>query len=140
MRRRIRREGEAVQLGGVAQHVAHRAGLDAGKALVSIDRQHAIEVLRAVDDERDVHALPAKRGAAAAREDGHAVFPAQRRRGDDVLGAARQQHADGDLAVIRGVGGVRRPRAGIEAHLTRNDAAQRRFESLNDYHLWHFVI
>ena len=135
MRRGVGREGERVALGRVAQRVAHGAGLDAREARGGIERDDAVQVLRAVDDERDVHALAALRGAAAARQDRHAVLARERHRGDDVLHRAGEDDADRHLAIVRGVGGVRGARALVEAHFAGERGAQARFESLRIDHL-----
>lgn len=56
--------------------------------------------------------------------------PADGDGGHDVVGVARSHDADRHLAVVRGVAGVQRLRAGVEEHITANGAAQRAGELL----------
>jgi len=62
------------------------------------------------------------------------VRAAERDRCDDILGAARQNHADRHLPIVRSVGRVRCTRRIIEANLARNRGAERYAESFNRYH------
>src|SRR5215213_8441177 len=132
--RRIGAEGEAVGLGRLAQAVAHHAGLDAREARRRVERDDAVEVLRAVDDHGNVHRLAVERGAAAARQDGRAVLAAHRDRGLDVGRAAGQHDVDRHLPIVRRIGRIRGARTGVEAYFARHYSAQRRLESLNLYH------
>jgi hypothetical protein len=135
MRGRVRREGEAVLLCRLAQPVADGARLDAAEARLRVDCKHALQVFRAVDDHRGVHALPALRGAPAACQERRAVRAASSHRRFDVGDALRQHHADRHLTVIRCVSGVRSACAAVEAHLAGEACAQRRLESLKTDHL-----
>jgi hypothetical protein len=116
VRGRIGREGEAVAARGVPQVVEHAAGLDARGLRCRVDLEHAVHVLREIEQHGDVARLPAKARAAAAREHGRVVAAADLERAHDVFLAAREHDADGDLAVVRRIGRVQRAAAGIEAH------------------------
>ncbi len=122
--RRIRAEGQRMFLRGVAQRVADRAGLDTRGFCRRIDFEHAVQVFRGVDDHGDVDALAVLRSAAAAGQDRRAELAADIDCFDDVPDAARQYHADGNLAVIRGVGGIGRPRGGVETDFAGDAALQ----------------
>ena len=108
--------------GGIAQRIADRAGLDHRGAVGRVDGQHPVQVFAGVDDHGDVDALAVLRRAAAARQDGHAVFAADVQRGVDVFDAARDLHADRNLAVVGGVRRVEGARAGIKTDFA-GDAA-----------------
>ena len=110
-------EGQAVLRGFRAQVVEDAAGFDAGEAALGIDRDHAVEVLGEVDHDGGVAALAGEARAAAARQKRRIVTPADLHRLDDVLPRLRDDHPDRDLAVVRGVGGVERAAAVIEADL-----------------------
>ena len=135
MGRGIGREGERMALGRLAQRVAYHPRLHARKARGGVERDHAVKVFRAIDDERHVDALAALRRAAAPRQDRHAVLAGERDRGHDVLDAARQHHADRDLPVVGSVGGIGRARPRIEAHFAGDRLSQARFESLKIDHV-----
>ena len=124
VRGRVGAEGELVHLGGIAQRVADRPGLDQRGARNFIHRQHAIEVLGTVDDHGNIDALAVLRSAAAAREQGHAVPAAHRNRRFDVGDRTRQHHAYGHLAVIRGVGGIHRTHGLVKTHFPGYGRAQ----------------
>ena len=112
----------------VAQRIAHHAGLDARAPRLRVDRQHLVEVLRAVDHHRHVDRLAVERGGAAAREHRNVVGRAKAQGLDDVLDAARQHDADRHLPVVRGVR-RRRRRACLcrsALRLLGRDAAQHR--------------
>ena len=93
-----------------------RARLDPGQPPLGVDLEDAVEVLREVDHDGDVAALAGEAGAAAARRSGapcRGRLPPSRH----VLHASRDDDADRDLAVVRGVGGVERAAAVVEADL-----------------------
>ena len=58
---------EAVRLELAVQFVEHDARLDHAAAAGGVDLDQAVEIFRAVDDQREIDRLPALRGAAAAR-------------------------------------------------------------------------
>jgi hypothetical protein len=60
--------------------VEHDPRLDDAGSCLDIDTQQMVAVLRPIDDDRGVRALPGEAGASAAREDRHVVLPADRDR------------------------------------------------------------
>jgi hypothetical protein len=52
------------------------------------------------------------------------VFAAGGDRGQDIVGVARDDDTDRNLAVVGGIGRVKGAAAGIESHLASNLAAQ----------------
>src|SRR5205823_3279933 len=83
-----------------------------------------VEVLRHVDDDGGIAALAGQARASAAPEHGNAVAAAHGQRLQDVVDRPRQHHPDRDLAIIGGVGGVKRSAAVVEAHLARGLPAE----------------
>ena len=108
--------------------IEDHAGVDPGQLALSIQIEDAVQVLRMVDDHRDVAALPGEARAAAAGEDGGAVLPTQRHGLDHVFHGSRDDHADRDLPVTGGVGRIQGAGSGIEAHLALDAGRQFRFE------------
>src|SRR4029077_1880651 len=112
---RIRREGEVVLLGGVAEMVEDHAGLNAGKLAGGIDFEDLREVLGEIHHHGGVAALAGERRASTAGKNGSTVFAAGGERRDDIVVAARDHDADGDLAIAGAVGGVEGAAAAVEA-------------------------
>src|SRR6185503_21058272 len=103
-------------LGGVAQLVEHDTGLDARAVRERIEVDDAVQVFRAIHDDRDVAALPGETRAATAWQHGYVMAPARRDGRDDVVDGARDDHPDRHLTVVRRVGGIERAAPRIEAH------------------------
>ena len=97
------------------QRVEDDAGLNTGELMFGIDLEDLVHVLGEIEDDGDVAALSGETGSSAAREDGSAVFSAQGDGGDDVCFVAGDDQADGDLAVVRRVGGVHGAASAVEA-------------------------
>ncbi len=98
---RIGTEREVALIGGVSEIVENDPWLHACSGRCGVDAEDPIEVLRRVDDDRDVATLAGDARAAAARQHGRAVIAADTNRVDDVLDGTRNHHPDGDLPVIR---------------------------------------
>ena len=81
-------------------------------------------VLREIEDDGDVAALSGERGAAAAAEHGRAELAAECNCGEDVFGIARENYADGDLAVVGAVGRVESAGAVVESNVSCQSAAK----------------
>ncbi len=113
-------EGQLKLFRRLAYTVEHDAGLDAHGAGDGIDRVHVVHVLREVEDDGGVAGLAGDRGAASAREDGRVEAAADGDRGDDIVLVARDDEADGDVAIVRGVGGVGGFGGSVEADLAAN--------------------
>jgi hypothetical protein len=128
VRRRIGSERQVMRLGRIAQRVEHAAWLHVRALLLGVERDDAVEILRAIDDDGDVAALSGEAGAGAAREHRRTLRAARGDRRDDVLDRARHDDADRHLAVERAVGRVERAAAAVEAHFRRGVATQLRGE------------
>ncbi len=115
--RRVGPEGEVMDLGCVAQLVEHDAGADPCGASIGVEVDQRIVVLRMVEDDRHVAGLAGQARAAAAGHDRDVVGPAHLDRRDHVVGITGHDHADRHLAVVRGIGAVRRTAAGVEPDL-----------------------
>jgi hypothetical protein len=126
--RRIGTERQPVCFGLAPQRVEDDSGLDASRSRTWVQVQNLVHVLREVEHDGDVAALSRQAGSGTPWEHGSAVRPAHRDRGHHILGIARHDEADWHLPVIRAVGGVDGPTAGIEAHLAPHGLRQRRFE------------
>ena len=125
VRGRVGTEREAVFLGRVAEVVEHDPGLDARELPGRVHLQDLVHVLREIEDDGDVAALAGEARAGAAGEDRRAELARQLDRRVDVVDGPREDHADRHLAVVRGVGGVERARAVVEADLAANVVPQR---------------
>ena len=128
VRRRIGSERQLMRFGGVAQRIEHHAGLHAREPADRIDLEDPVHVLREVEHHRDVAALAGEAGAGAPRQDRRVELPARRHRRDHIVGIARNDETDGNLTVVRAVGGVQRAAAAIEAHLAADHPLQLPFE------------
>jgi hypothetical protein len=113
-------EGEVIFFGGVAECIEDNAGLHAGDAAGGINLEDSRHVSRKIQHDGDVAALAGERGAAAAAEDGGSEFPAGGDCGEDVIGIAGENDADGNLTVVGGVGRVEGAAAGVEADVASN--------------------
>jgi hypothetical protein len=90
-----------VLLGLLAEPVEHDAGLDAREPTLRVDLEHAVQVLREVDDDGDVDRLAGEARAAAARGDRRLMVTAGLHRRDDVVDRPREDDADRHLAIVR---------------------------------------
>ncbi len=80
VRRRIGPEGEIVLLRSCPRRsIEHDTRLDARSLRHGVDLEDPVQVLREVDDHRDVAALAGEAGAAAAREHRRTVLAGRRR-------------------------------------------------------------
>jgi hypothetical protein len=100
------------------------AGLDAGDAAVGINFEDASHVLGKIEDHGYVAALSGERGTTTAAEYRSAEFAAGGDCCEDVIGVAGDDDADGDLAVVGGVGCVEGPAAGVEADFPSDAGAE----------------
>jgi hypothetical protein len=117
-----------VLLGGSAQIIKHDAGFDAGNAADRIDFENTRHVLRKIEHDRRVAALSGERRAASASEQRGVVVAAQGHGSENVFFIARNYDADGNLAIVRSVGGIEGAASGIEANLSAKVAAKRGFK------------
>ena len=108
-------------LSAQVQIVEHAPRLDARPALAGVDFEHAIEVLRAVENDTRPDRLAGLRRAAAPRRDRHAELGAHPHGGHHVVRRrGKRDHERHDL-VDAGVGRVERPAEAIEPHVVRAD-------------------
>jgi hypothetical protein len=126
--RRIGTERQLKGFGSSAQRIEHDARLDARKSAARVHVEDRIHVLAEVEDDGDVAALAGKAGPGAARENRRLVRPTRRDGGRHIGGVARNDEADRNLAVVRGVGCIKRTAAAIEPHFAANRALQIAFE------------
>ena len=128
VRRRIRPEREVMALRRDPQRVEDDARLNAREPLPgSISRIRFMYFVKSKHD-RDVAALAGEARAGAARQHRRAELPAGGHRRDHVVGVARNDEADRNLAVVRAVGGVQRAAAAVEADFAADRSLQFGFE------------
>ncbi len=113
---------------GVAQRIEDDARLDAREPPGGIDLEDPVHVLREVEHDRDVAALAGEAGAGAARQHRRAEAAARGHRRDHIVCIAGNDEPDGNLPVVRAVGGVERAAPAIEAHLAAHDPLQLQLE------------
>ena len=117
---RVGRKGQLDGFRLVAQRVEHHARLHAGESSLRVELEDPIHVLGEIEHHGDIAALAGQAGACSARQNRGAVFAAGRHGSHHVVGIARHDQADGNLAVVRSVGGVHRAAATIETDFALN--------------------
>ncbi len=117
-------EREAVRFRGGLQCVEHDARFHCGQFARGVDLEDPVEVPGEVQDQPGAAGVARDAGSRAPPGDRHAVFAGHGERGGHVVGVPRMHHAQRDLPVVRGVGGVQRAGAGVEARPSFEDAAQ----------------
>jgi hypothetical protein len=68
--------------------------------------------------------LSGERRASAAAEDGRVEFATECKCGEDVVGVAGHNYADGDLAVVGSVGRIEGAGAVVESNVSCQSAAK----------------
>ncbi len=121
--RRVRAEGEMVVLGRVAQMIENDARLNTRQSFLRINRENSIHILREVQHDRDIAALPREARAAASREQRDSTKPASCHRCDYVGFILWQHHADRNLPVAGGISRVEGPASFLKAYLAMNSFA-----------------
>ncbi len=106
VRGRLRPELELVTRELAVEFVQDDAGFDDAGAGLGVDGDEGVAVLRPVDDDGGVGGLAGQAGAAAAGEDGGAEAGADLDDAGAGLDGAGDDDAEGDLTVVRTVGGV----------------------------------
>ena len=91
---------------------------------VGIDFENPRHVFGKIEDDGDVAALSGERRAGAAAEQRSAELAAECDRGLNIVGIAREHDADGNLAVVRAVGGVESAGAAVETDFAFDRSAQ----------------
>src|SRR3546814_3002124 len=77
VRRGIGAEGQVMTLGLAAQRVENAARLDASPVRLRVDIEHAVQILRHVQDNGNVAALAGQARAAASRQERGLVAPTE---------------------------------------------------------------
>ena len=90
----------------------------------TINLEHAVHVLREIDDHRHVAALTGQARSTATACDGRAEFAAKFNRGYDIILIARNDDTNWDLAVVGTVCGIKCARAVIEARFAMKRARE----------------
>ncbi len=121
---RIGAEREPVLAGRPPEVVEIAPRLDHRELRGGVDRADAVEVFREVDDDGDVRALAREARAATATRDRDPAAVTCGDRRDHVVDGAGHDDADRDLAVVGGVGRVRRAAPVVEAHLAGDRPVQ----------------
>jgi hypothetical protein len=124
----IGRKGKAVPFGGGAKLIEDDSGLDASQAARGIDFEDRRHVFGEIEDDSRVAALSGERRAAAAGEQRSAMVATKCDRRADIFLIARNYNANGDLTIIRAVGGVESPASGVKADFSAEMAAERGFK------------
>ena len=103
MCRRIRREGEAVLFGGIAQLIVNQPGFDRCVPFLRVQLKQAVEVLGEIQHNRDIAGLPSEaRSSTAPQPIGDTVLAeGTRNRLNDIVDRARNDSANGDLTIVR---------------------------------------
>jgi len=102
--------------------------LDSRATSLDIDRDHLVEMLAAIDDQRPRQGLPALRGAGTARQYRHSLLAGDRDRRSGVFAAPRHDHPQRLDLVDRGIGRIAPAAESVEQHLAADFTAQARFE------------
>ena len=119
---------EVMEFGGLAKAVEDDARLDACKLCGWIDGGEGVHVTGIVEDHGHVGALAGQAGSSAARQHGGACGTAGSQGGFDVGGIAGQDDADGELAVVGGIGSVEGAGAEVELDVAAEGGLKQRFE------------
>ena len=114
-RRDVGREAEPVLAKRRVQLVQHDTGLDPCPAPGRIHFEHAVEVLRRVDDDAAADGLTGLRRTAASHRQGAAVLRADRHGPHDVVARLHDHDAERLDLVDAGVGRIQRARDPVEA-------------------------
>jgi len=120
---RVRREGQMMFLGSVAEAVEKHSGLHPGRAPLKIDFHDVAHVASEIEHQGDVATLSGERGSTAAAQQRSAILAGERDGGDDVIGVTRENHSDGYLAIVGAVRGIKSAAARIETDIAANVTA-----------------
>jgi hypothetical protein len=111
-----------------AEVVEDDARFDPGNAATGVNLKDLCHILRKVEDDGRVAALSCERGTGATGEQRSAILAAKGDGGKYILFIARDDDTDGNLAVVRTVGGVEGAAAGVEADFSAEMATEGGFE------------
>jgi hypothetical protein len=125
----VDRKPQAMRLQLAIEIVQHDAGLHRHGAAFHIQRQDAVEMLGAVDDEARIDSLSALAGATTPRGDGKPLFARQRQCGHRAVHAARHNNARRHDLIVRGIRRVTAARKGVEQHVAGDMGFQPPFKA-----------
>ena len=108
--------------------VEYHPGLYARNAALWINFDNLRHVLRKVEHNGNIAALPSERRAAASAENGHAMFAAGRDGGNYIIIVPWENNANWNLAIVRAIGGVKRTAAAVEPDLAGDMASEMRLK------------
>jgi len=127
-RRHVHRKPQVVFAEARVQVVEHDARLHLGGEARRVHFQDAVEVLRAVDDERGAGGLAALAGTGASRQHGYVQVAGDVQRDGDVFLGAGHQYADRHDLVNGSVRGIAATGGGVEHHLAAGLPTQPTFQ------------
>src|SRR5205814_2631398 len=117
-------KNETVLFDFLLQFIQDKTRLNPRQLALHVNLEHAVHVLREINDHRDVAALSRQARPAAATGDRRAELAAGRNGGYDIAAVARDHHTDWNLAIIRAVGRIKSAIAIAEAHFATDSGAQ----------------
>src|SRR5690349_21955503 len=117
---RIGAKRQMVNFGALAQAVQNDSRQDASNSRVGIELQNSIHVLGEIQHHGDVATLTGKARAGSARQDRRAILFARRYCGDHIIIISRNYQADGNLAIVGGIRGVKSATAAVETNFSVN--------------------
>ena len=120
----IRREHPAERCQVSVQAVDHHAGLDPRAAAMAVDGDHLSAMRAHVEHHGLVHALAVQAGAAAARQDGHAVAGAPLHHADGLVHVAHHHRAERVHLVRAGIRGIEHAPGAVRPHVRATDAGE----------------
>src|SRR5215472_560202 len=121
---RIGSKRQTILLCRAAELVVDNAGFYPGVTLFRVQLEQFVQILREVEHDSDVAGLSREARSSTASKDGNPVFAAYRDCLDDIFYRAWNNGADGDLAIVREIGGVDCARAGVEAYFSISSPAE----------------
>ncbi len=128
VRRRVRREYELVGTELLLECVQHDSGLHAGKSLLGVDLDDLVHVLREVENHRHVATLSGQACPCSTSQNRSTVLSADRYCGNHVVSVAWDHQTNGDLTVVRPVGGIHGAAAAVEADFAPHLSFQLSFQ------------
>ena len=124
VRGRVGSKNETELFDFLLQFIQDKTRLDPRQLALHVNLEHAIHVLREINDHRNVAALSRQARPAAATGDRRAELAAGRDGGYDIAAVARDHHTDRNLAIIRAVGRIKSAVPIAEAHFATDSGAQ----------------
>ncbi len=124
----IDRKPQAVRFQRAIEVIEHDARLDHAAAAFDIELQNAIEIFRAIEDQRVIDRLAALRGAAAAREDADMLFLGDGYGGFRLVNRPGGDHPHRHHLIMRCIGRIAAARERVEPHFARDFRFQTPFE------------